>query len=94
MKFNFNKTSELFNSLKDLDIKMVDLRFTDLPGTTQHFTIPINSLNEDVFVEGLGFDGSSVRGFQEIQESDMIVVPDVSSSLSNKTTSIHPYFAR
>ena len=55
--------------IKDLDIKMVDMRFTDIPGTTQHFTIPIKFLEEDIFEDGLGFDGSSVRGFQAIQKT-------------------------
>ena len=57
-------------------IQMVDLRFCDLPGMMQHFSVPAHQLTEDVFTEGFGFDGSSIRGFQEIQESDMILVPD------------------
>ena len=80
MKFDYNNPKELLKAIKELDIMMVDLRFTDMPGTTQHFTIPISSLNEDIFISGLGFDGSSIRGFQEIQESDMIVLPDVNSA--------------
>ena len=58
------------------EVKMVDLRFTDLLGTWQHFSIPARELTEELFVEGIGFDGSSIRGFQEIHESDMILVPD------------------
>lgn len=58
------------------DAKMVDLRFTDLPGIWQHFSMPIRELTEELFEEGIGFDGSSVRGFQEIHESDMILIPD------------------
>lgn len=61
------------------DAQMVDFRFTDLPGTWQHFTMPINLLNEDLFEEGLGFDGSSIRGFQSIDQSDMLLVPDSST---------------
>jgi len=59
-------------------VKMVDLRFIDLPGTWQHFTIPAHRLTEDLFEDGLPFDGSSIRGFQEIHESDMLLqlVPD------------------
>ena len=57
-------------------VKMVDLRFTDLFGTWQHFSIPARELSEEMFEEGVGFDGSSIRGFQAIQESDMILVPD------------------
>ena len=61
---------------RDADCRIFDLRFTDLPGTWQHFSLPIDKLDEDLFDDGLGFDGSSVRGFQQIQESDMLVVPD------------------
>jgi glutamine synthetase len=58
------------------DVQMVDLRFTDLPGTWQHFTMPVRELAAELFEEGIGFDGSSIRGFQEIHESDMILIPD------------------
>ena len=61
---------------RDADCRIFDIRFTDLPGTWQHFSLPIDKLEEDLFEDGLGFDGSSVRGFQQIQESDMLVVPD------------------
>lgn len=57
-------------------VKMVDIRFTDLPGTWQHFTIPVRRLDADFFSEGIPFDGSSIRGFQEIHESDMLLIPD------------------
>src|ERR687891_553212 len=56
--------------------KFVDLRFSDLPGLMQHFSMPFEEFGEEAFEEGIGFDGSSIRGFQEIQESDMILVPD------------------
>jgi glutamine synthetase len=56
--------------------KMVDLKFCDLPGMWQHFTIPLHQLTPEVFEEGLGFDGSSIRGWRHIHESDMIVIPD------------------
>ncbi len=58
------------------EVQMVDLRFTDLPGTWQHFSMPARELTEELFEEGIGFDGSSIRGFQEIHESDMILIPD------------------
>src|SRR5512141_363081 len=58
------------------DVKLVDIRFTDLPGTWQHFTIPVRRLDEELFSEGIPFDGSSIRGFQEIHESDMLLMPD------------------
>lgn len=57
-------------------VSMVDLRFTDLLGTWQHFSIPARELAGELFEEGIGFDGSSIRGFKEIHESDMILMPD------------------
>ena len=57
-------------------VKMVDLRFTDLPGIWQHFTIPVDRLTTDLFEDGIGFDGSSIRGFKEIHESDMLLKLD------------------
>ena len=62
------------------DVKLVDVRFIDLPGTWQHFTIPVRRLDDDLFKEGLPFDGSSIRGFQEIHESDMLLMPDPESA--------------
>ena len=55
---------------------MVDLKFTDLPGTWQHMGMALTTLDEEAFTEGIGFDGSSIRGFQEIYESDMVLMPD------------------
>ena len=55
---------------------MIDLRFTDLPGSWQHFSVPPSAVDAATLEKGIGFDGSSIRGFQEIQESDMLVVPD------------------
>ena len=59
----------------------VDIRFSDLPGLMQHFSMPFEELTEESFEEGFGFDGSSIRGFQEIQESDMILVPDAETAV-------------
>ena len=61
--------------------QFVDIRFSDLPGLMQHFSMPFEELTEAAFEEGFGFDGSSIRGFQEIQESDMILVPDPSTAV-------------
>jgi len=61
-------------------VKMVDLRFTDMPGIWQHFTIPARELTGELFEEGIGFDGSSIRGFKEIHESDMILMPDAATA--------------
>jgi glutamine synthetase len=60
---------------------MVDLKFNDLPGLWQHFTIPISELDEGVFTDGVGFDGSSIRGFREIHESDMLLIPDPATAV-------------
>jgi glutamine synthetase len=68
--------AEVLRLAKDEGVQIVDLRFCDLPGLTQHFSVPTHQLTEEVFEEGFGFDGSSIRGFQEIQESDMILLPD------------------
>src|SRR6188508_1728679 len=60
---------------RERDIKAVDMRFMDFPGIWQHFTIPVSKLDEEVFEDGIGFDGSSIRGWQAINESDMLLVP-------------------
>ena len=72
----FKDASEVLSFIADEGVEMVDVRFCDLPGVMQHFTVPISSFNEEVFTEGLGFDGSSIRGFQAIHESDMMLLPD------------------
>lgn len=64
-------------------MKLVDLKFTDIPGTWQHFTIPISELDENMIEHGHGFDGSSIRGFQEINESDLLLIPDTSTAISD-----------
>jgi glutamine synthetase len=62
-------------------VEIVDFRFCDLPGLMQHFSVPVGQLAEEAFEEGYGFDGSSIRGFQEIQESDMILIPDPNTAV-------------
>ena len=68
--------AEVVRLAQDEGIEIVDFRFCDLPGLMQHFSVPVGQLTEEAFEEGYGFDGSSIRGFQEIQESDMILLPD------------------
>ncbi len=68
--------AEVLKFAKENDVKMVDLKFTDFVGTWQHFSVPISELDEKSFEEGFGFDGSSIRGWQPINASDMLVVPD------------------
>ena len=67
---------DVFQMIKDHNVKILDLRFTDFPGTWQHFSARIEMLEEDSFEDGFGFDGSSIRGWQAIDESDMLVIPD------------------
>src|ERR671936_263238 len=76
------KTSpkDVIRMAKDQQAKIVDLRFVDLPGTWQHFSIPVEELSEGLFTDGIGFDGSSIRGFQHIHESDMLLMPDATSA--------------
>jgi glutamine synthetase len=66
--------------VEELGVQMIDLKFTDVPGTWQHMTLSVSSFDEDAFSEGLGFDGSSIRGFQQIAESDMLLMPDASTA--------------
>ncbi|MFT3895424.1 MAG: type I glutamate--ammonia ligase [Anaerolineales bacterium] len=70
------------------EVKMVDIRFIDLPGTWQHFTIPVRRLDEEFFSEGIPFDGSSIRGFQEIHESDMLLMPDAETAFIDPVADI------
>ncbi len=74
-------SSDVLKLVKDAQVQIVDFRFSDLPGLMQHFSVPAHELTEGSFVEGHGFDGSSIRGFQEIQESDMILIPDPNTAV-------------
>jgi len=80
--------ADVIRMCKENDIKMVDLRFIDLPGIWQHFSIPVNKLDDAVFQEGIGFDGSSIRGWQGIHESDMLVFPDPSTAFVDPFLSV------
>ena len=74
--------------VKEHGIKMVDLKFVDVPGTWQHTTIPTSQLDEKTFTKGIGFDGSSIRGFQAIEESDMLLMPDPGTARPDPFTAI------
>jgi len=77
---------DVLELIKNEDIKVADLRFMDFPGLWQHFSVPVREITEEAFEEGLGFDGSSIRGWQAINESDMIVKPVA------ETAFIDPFF--
>lgn len=75
------KTAEEVRQLaKDAGVQIVDLKFVDLPGVWQHFSIPADDLSDDLFTEGIGFDGSSIRGYQLIHESDMLLIADAETA--------------
>ncbi len=78
---------QALNMANENNAVMVDLRFIDWPGTWQHCSFPISEINEATFEEGLGFDGSSIRGWQAINESDMLMIPDASTAFMD------PFFA-
>jgi glutamine synthetase len=77
---------EVMDFVKKNDIKQLDMRFTDLPGVQQHVSYPISQLSEDSFEEGFGIDGSSIRGWAAINESDMLLIPDPTTAF------IDPFF--
>ena len=72
---------EAISLARDKNCLFVDLKFIDLPGIWQHYTLPISELNEELFAEGNGFDGSSIRGFRHIHESDMLLMPDPTTAV-------------
>ena len=72
---------EVLEFAKKNKVQIVDLKFVDLIGTWQHFTIPVNELTEGLFKDGSGLDGSSIRGWKAINNSDMLVVPDPGNGL-------------
>jgi glutamine synthetase len=78
--------AQVLKMAKEKNVKVVDVRFMDFPGMWQHFTVPINQLDEGSFEDGFGFDGSSIRGWQPINASDMLVIPDAT------TAKIDPFF--
>ncbi|MGI6086973.1 MAG: type I glutamate--ammonia ligase [Kiritimatiellia bacterium] len=83
---NIKTPVDVINFIKREQIEVVDFRFMDFPGLWQHFSVPASALKEEVFERGLGFDGSSIRGWQTINESDMLVKPQ------SETAFIDPFF--
>ena len=79
---------DVLKFIKDNDVKSVDMKFMDFPGLWQHTSYPVSEINEGTFEEGMGFDGSSIRGWQPIHASDMMIVPDPSTMV------LDPFFDR
>src|SRR3989475_392769 len=79
---------EVLQFIKDEGIQVVDLKFVDLPGLWQHFSVSAREFGEDAFTEGVGFDGSSIRGFQMIHESDMMLAPDPDATFVDPFTTV------
>jgi len=79
---------EVIRYARENDVQIIDFKFMDLPGIWQHFSMSAKELNEDLFEEGVGFDGSSIRGFQSIDESDMLLIPDPESAFLDPFTSM------
>ena len=79
---------EAVDYAKKNNAQIVDIKFIDLLGSWQHFSVPMSELEEDLFEEGLGFDGSSIRGWQAINNSDMIVIPDSSTTVMDPFTKV------
>jgi glutamine synthetase len=77
----FQNGDEVLKYIGDEGVEFVDVRFCDLPGIMQHFTVPVENFSAKIFDDGLMFDGSSIRGFQEIHESDMLLLPDPTSAM-------------
>ena len=71
-----NEAASVIKLMEDNNCNILDIKFTDLPGTWQHVAVPPSEVTDDLFTKGTGFDGSSIRGFQSIEESDMLLVPD------------------
>ncbi|MFQ5953456.1 MAG: type I glutamate--ammonia ligase [Kiloniellales bacterium] len=88
MPLDCKTPEDALKAIKDHKVQMIDVRMTDLPGLWQHFSVPVSSVDADTFADGIGFDGSSIRGFQEIHESDMLVIPDPTTAFLDPFTEV------
>ena len=75
------RPEEVIQMVREQGFQFIDLEFTDLPGTWQHFSITADELSEELFTYGIGFDGSSIRGFQKIEASDMLLQADPDTAI-------------
>ena len=87
MTLGCKTSADVMKAIKEHGVEMVDIRFTDMPGMWQHTSYPAQTFEKEVIDEGVGFDGSSIRGFKVINESDMLLMPDPTTAF------IDPYFA-
>ena len=83
-----SEIEKVFKLMKDRDVKIVDLKFTDMLGQWHHFSVTTNEFSVETFEDGIGFDGSSIRGFQRIHESDMLLYPDPTSVFLDPFTAV------
>ena len=81
-------SSSVVKMMKDNDCDILDIKFIDVPGTCQHVALPISEVDDNLFLKGTGFDVSSVRGFQTIDESDMLLLPHA------ETAAVDPFEER
>ena len=88
MKKNVLTAKDAIAYMKECGAKMVDLKFTDVPGTWQHTSVPADQMDAQAIEDGIGFDGSSIRGFQSIHESDMILKPDCTTAVFDPFRSV------
>ena len=86
MMLGCTSAADVMKAVKDHGVEIIDLRFTDLPGMWQHTSFPAAAFDGDAIDEGLGFDGSSIRGFQEIHASDMLLMPDETTAFLDPFT--------
>ncbi len=80
MALGTQTAKDVMEAISANNVQVIDIKFTDLYGQWQHFSLPIEGWDEDAFEEGLGFDGSSIRGFKTIESSDMVLIPDPTSA--------------
>ena len=81
---NATAVSKVFKLIEDEGVKMVDFKFMDFPGQWQHFSVPVTQLEKSSFEEVFGFDGSSIRGWKAINESDMLIIPDPGTAIIDR----------
>jgi glutamine synthetase len=84
VKKNDADTANVFKLIQDEGVKMIDFKFMDFPGQWQHFSVPVTQLEESSFEDGFGFDGSSIRGWKAINESDMLIIPDARTAFIDR----------